>query len=350
MVAGGNAGGLDGGLCCGKGRCAPIPACTTSAPCQFTAPVQTVTEPLTAPTCRTTALTRPRFDDGAPVRYPSAGFTRAVCRFVPPGRGKPLVVFLHGASGDASDVYNSTSLRSKASTFDLTGDGTLGFVLLAHQGLNTGANLFDNGPATRHEVEFRDPASPSTNPDVASLDALIDDAVTTLGVNPKRLFVMGWSNGFMFAQQYGRARRSTPTPGGNRVAAIAGFEGPEPYSMPRGGSACDARPLPAVALPVFMVQRDCSVVACDAAQRASNPAAPLSTVDWFRELSALSAPAPVTLRIITMQGRETPGCAATCGQLVALQNHVRWPDGVADGSGVDHERSMLEFLRQHPLP
>jgi len=33
-----------------------------------------------------------------------------------------------------------------------------------------------------------------------------------------------------------------------------------------------------------------------------------------------------------------------------LLNHVRWPDGVADRSGLDHEPELLDFLRAHPLP
>ncbi len=30
-------------------------------------------------------------------------------------------------------------------------------------------------------------------------------------------------------------------------------------------------------------------------------------------------------------------------------NHLRWPNGVDDGSGIDHEPAFLDSLRSHPL-
>jgi len=47
--------------------------------------------------------------------------------------------------------------------------------------------------------------------------------------------------------------------------------------------------------------------------------------------------------------RGASAIAGFCGPNRALLNHARWPDGVADGSGVDHEPRMLDFLRDHPL-
>ena len=42
-------------------------------------------------------------------------------------------------------------------------------------------------------------------------------------------------------------------------------------------------------------------------------------------------------------------CDRFCLKAGALLQHVQWPDGVADRSGVDHEPDMLAFLRDHPL-
>ena len=41
-------------------------------------------------------------------------------------------------------------------------------------------------------------------------------------------------------------------------------------------------------------------------------------------------------------------CKPTCDYNVAILNHARWPDGVADG-GTDWEDNMLDFLRVNPL-
>ena len=48
-------------------------------------------------------------------------------------------------------------------------------------------------------------------------------------------------------------------------------------------------------------------------------------------------------------GTETPLCTIgpMCPMSAALLDHVRWPDGVADESGIDHESFMLDFLRTH---
>lgn len=56
--------------------------------------------------------------------------------------------------------------------------------------------------------------------------------------------------------------------------------------------------------------------------------------------------------IVDGLGRRAEGCtpALLCLPAVAALNHLRWPDGVADRSDIDHEPRMLDFLRRHPLP
>lgn len=54
--------------------------------------------------------------------------------------------------------------------------------------------------------------------------------------------------------------------------------------------------------------------------------------------------------IVNGVGRETTTRADPCEYRIALVNHVRWPDGVADRSGIDHEPRILGSLRDHPLP
>jgi poly(3-hydroxybutyrate) depolymerase len=71
--------------------------------------------------------------------------------------------------------------------------------------------------------------SPSTNPDIARVDALIDTVVGQGMVDSRRIYVMGWSNGGFFAQLYVLARHATATPDGQRVAAAAVFAAANPF-------------------------------------------------------------------------------------------------------------------------
>jgi hypothetical protein len=55
-------------------------------------------------------------------------------------------------------------------------------------------------------------------------------------------------------------------------------------------------------------------------------------------------------RKLSVNGQGVPNCAAAalCAFEVALLNHSRWPDGINDGSGNDHEPDMLDFMKTHP--
>src|SRR5262249_25501317 len=118
-----------------RGMCGAIPACSTAFPCS-TSSGAPLTASITLPTCRTSSARRPVFDDGPPLLWAdtASGEQRAACVYTPSGAGatslRPLVVFLPGAYGSADGVYDDTSLRAKAPTFDLSKDAARpGFVL-----------------------------------------------------------------------------------------------------------------------------------------------------------------------------------------------------------------------------
>jgi hypothetical protein len=35
--------------------------------------------------------------------------------------------------------------------------------------------------------------------------------------------------------------------------------------------------------------------------------------------------------------------------LIALLNHLHWPDGIDDGGGLDHEPDLRDFLKNNPM-
>jgi len=346
------------------GATEPLPLCTAADPCvelPSTDDRDEIVEAWDAPTCTTTDPDRPAFDDGPAAQWTDTdGVVRSSCLFAPDGAGpdsrRPLVVFLHGAFGSADNLYDATSLRSKAPDFDLSGDSSRpGFVLLSVQGRNLHWPTADPRDGAHHDTFHRDLAAPSGNPDVANLDRLIDGLVADGVADPERIFVTGWSNGGFFAQLYAIARHETATPGGNQVAAAAVYSAADPFHGARHGEdpSCRLDPYPTSDVPLFVVGRACDLVACDAAQATDLeddgvPLAPGFVVEtWIDDLEAQVANPNVDRRIVNGFGATVDVCTgpALCGPAIATLSHVRWPDGVADGSGVDHEEDMLDFLR-----
>jgi len=347
------------------GAVEPLLACSASAPCTRLPSMddrESVEVETEVPSCATSAEDRPGFDDGpAAVRTDADGIDRHTCVFVPDGASSasplPLLLFMHGAYGSADDVYDATSLRSKAEGFDLSGDPARpGFVLLSVQGRNLHWPTADPRDGAHHDVFHRDLAAPSANPDVHNLDLLIDALVEQGAVDPERVYVAGWSNGGFFAQLYAIARHEQPTPGGNLVAAAAVFSAADPFHEARAGQepSCRLDPYPTSTVPIMVVSQACDLVACDEAQaedlEASGvPVAPGFVVEtWMEDLASLVGDHDASWRIVDGFGQPAEACTgpALCGPAIATLGHVRWPDGIADGSGIDHEADMLAFLRQ----
>jgi hypothetical protein len=314
-----------------------------------------------------------------------AGFTRYACVGRPAGASpsspRPLVLWFH-PGGLGADNLSETQLPGRYASFDLGGPNPdagptgAGFFLVAIQGRNLRFPTLANRDGRHHDFYFRDLASPSTNPDVAYADALVDDLVATGNVDPRRIYVMGWSNGAFFGQLYALARHATPTPGGSYVAAASVFSAGNPFEEVRwdvfagtprvGPTSCQVAP-PAVTVPIQMVYRTCdAAVAVSAEQAACFETEPgYTTVDWLGS----AATAGLTITPLMLAGRERGNTDATAGTVttfggtcpvscplpltvacVCLQNHLLWPDGAYDNNstGLDRELDMLQFLKAHP--
>jgi poly(3-hydroxybutyrate) depolymerase len=351
---------------------APLAVCTKTSPCTRPAPelgVAAITDPGFVPTCRTSEPGRPLYGDGAPIhRVDGDGIDRYACLYQPPGATanakRPLVVFLHGGgSGNAGNVYDFTSLRTKAVSYVLGDDvARPGFFLLSIQGRNLHYPTFNDRDGHHHDFYYRDLRSPSSNPDIANLDRHIDDLVAAGLVDPRRIYVMGWSNGGFFGQMYAIARHATPTPGGNRVAAVAPYTAADPFNNTSREQApsYQLNPYPASTVPIMLVSRSCDIVVCNQAQ-ADSFASGFGTVtepghiveQWVLQDLPIKVKNPnAQWRIVSGIGQQTGACtpSSICTPAIGLINHMRWPDGVADGSGIDHEPAMLDFLRANPLP
>lgn len=365
---GSDAGG-DGDYACDPavGLSDPLAVCSEASPCTrliVSAGSTPITTPSDVPTCVASAE-RGGYDDGAPQTWIDAdGNTRYACVYVPPTASAsarvPLVVFWHGAGSHADDAYTGTSLRGRAPSYDLSGDAArAGFALVSIQGRNLHWPTLDPRDGPHHDQFHRDLAAPSSNRDIALGDTIIDEMVAGGTIDPSRIYVMGWSNGGFFAQLYAIARHDTATPGGNRVAAASVYTAADPFRSPRDADAgrCDLSPVPTTSVPIHIVSRSCDIIACDDAQVADlvsqGYVAPpgVSVRTWSERLVSELHDPNTAWQIVTGTGMDTTTCtgALACGEAVATLNHVRWPDGVADRSGIDHEPLMLDFLRDHPL-
>jgi poly(3-hydroxybutyrate) depolymerase len=355
----------------------PMVTCSTEDPCKRLLPTYTgiteITDPVPAASkvvCKTTSIGlskgRPVYDDGPPRSWKDAdGLTRHWCEHRPPATStsskRPLVIYIHGSGGMAHTVYDTTSLRTKAIQYDLSGDPARpGFVLVATQGRHLHWPSESPQDGTKHDTYHRHAATPSTNRDVAFVDHIVDTLASEGVIDTRRIYISGWSNGGRFSAIYGVARHTTPTPAGHRVAAIAPYSSGDPYEDIKDGQtpSCKLAAYPTTTVPFFLISRTCDAVACDAEQDKAFKAAGYHPTpgniagDWIQTLKTTMQDPNVTWQLVSGIGTVATQCtsAAVCTMSIATLNHMRWPDGVADKSGKDHEPKMLDFLRQHPLP
>lgn len=365
-----------------------VEACTLTNKCTRLARelsdqgITEITEPSVMPNCSTfNSPDHSIYDDGpASTVTDIDGITRYYCSFRPASAvDTPLVIFMHpGGQGNAADVYRFTNLRKKAIDYPLA-QGVQGFTLVSIQGRNVHYPTVDPRDGNHHDFYFRDSGSPSKNPDIANVDAIIDKMVAEGGIDATRIYMVGWSNGALFSHMYSIARHETATPGGNNIAASATFSGGDPFDAIdiEGGDSqsCKLDPYPQSNVPQFTVRRNCdAAVACNDTQQTWFQTPPgHNTTQWLdrgAQLSGLSI-----LTSITIDGRGvlvgSNSCATNkhqctdvygasiapecqliqptydldkCANTGGILNHARWPDGTRDNSGNDYEVDMLDFL------
>jgi poly(3-hydroxybutyrate) depolymerase len=347
----------------------PLQVCSQADPCTNAiifsngqvSTNQTVTTASDAPTCAGGSI-----DDGLPLTWTDAGgVMRYTCLFKPASISptfptRPLLLFFHGTGGYASDVYNYTAIRVKAINYDLTGDlNRPGFILAAVQGRNLHWPAI-HPPGRHHDYYYRNMGSPSSNPDVAHVDHLIDTLVEQGIVDPQRIYTMGWSNGATFAQFYAIARHATATPGGNHIAAAAAYAFADPFNdISRNQTpSCKLNPYPISSVPLYLINRTCdALTACNAAQETAFNLPPgYSAEDWVAQLQeslVMNDPTVTFQRIDSSTNAAIPdACQAVppCDSTTGTSNHLLWPNGLLYGSGTDWEPEMLNFLKSHPHP
>ncbi|HKD70213.1 MAG TPA: PHB depolymerase family esterase [Candidatus Binataceae bacterium] len=289
----------------------------------------------------------------------SNGTDRYACMYEPHAKANegalPLVVYLH-PSLFGTETLHLTNLLHYQESMSLEANGKPGFIVLEPSGRKTThfypfpdqkgvgwdnwyRQLNPAGDVTIDDTKYKQ------NVDAAAIDHFIAEVESTGRVDPKRVYVMGWSNGSAMAYLYALNR-----PG---IAAIAVYSAPDPF-----GAFDD----PCPQQPVVNPPRD------DAEIQIFNPGLSNLHIHNNCDVTGLcpncerltsqlrAAGVSVSDVIVNSLLVEVSGCKATCGTnplgdpdatknplgwSLGLANHSRWP--------LTWTRRMLEFLRDHPL-
>jgi hypothetical protein len=290
------------------------------------------------------------------------GTPRSACLYEPSSASTanplPLVVYLHPSLFTADTIPFATNLLTLLSSANVSDDASRpGFILLAPEGRAT-THFYpspdDQGTGWDNWYRQLDPKGRTRvvqgvtyqqNVDAAAIDHFIAEEVATGKVDPRRIYVTGWSNGAAMGYLYGLNRQN--------VAALAVYSAPNPFQAfndpcpqtpvtraPRGDSQVrvfNRR------VPTYHIHNNCDIAGiCPNGELLRSELLPLRI--------------PVTDVIIDSTQQRVQACLDACGTnpdgymnpaddplgfTLGTQNHTRWPSLWT--------QDMLDFFRQHPL-
>lgn len=264
-----------------------------------------------------------------------SGEARRACLITPPnapaGVPLPLLVWLH-PSLFPQDSIVLTGIIEQMGRADLTGDpARRGFALLLPAGRDTEHFYpFPDNRGLGWDNWYRnfERGTPALNVDVATIDHFIAAAKAATPVDPKRVYLSGWSNGAAMAQLY-----ALNTPG---IAAAAVYSSPDPYRDIK--DPCAQAPFATQLTPLMDIHNACDILGiCQTGAKFHE--------DLGKRYPSLKQK-PV---IINSLLQPVQSCAALCanqaivpgGLSIGTLNHLRWP--------VNQNDEIFAFLREHPL-
>jgi pimeloyl-ACP methyl ester carboxylesterase len=290
----------------------------------------------------------------------SDGNTRVACLYEPASASAanplPLLVYIHPSLFTADTVSVATNILDYLDTGNLSGDPARpGFIVVAPEGRST-THFYpmpdDQGPGwdnwyrqlERHgRSVVVDGVTYPQNVDAATIDHFIDQEVATGKVDPKRVYVTGWSNGAAMGFLYALNRR--------RIAAAALYTAPNPFEA--FNDPCPQLPVRRRArsngeirvfnrrVPFEHVHNACDIAGiCPNGELLVTQMLPLRArladviIDGSQNLVLACDPACGTNPDADMNPADNP-----LGFTEGSVNHTRWPN--------DWTETMLAFLRQY---
>lgn len=304
----------------------PLEVCSLTNSCQNGTQQWTVSSDL--PSC---------FQDGAAFNFRDASSElRYYCRYKPivGGSKKPLIIWLHGGSGSAENLYKATQLRAKAERDQ--------FHIVALQSRNLKLNIARLSDGHHFDTWQWDFAADTKNGDIQALDQLIDLLVQQGDVDTSRIYLMGWSEGGMLAQLYGLIRHHTASVYGHKVAAVVVYSGSSPFHRKyENNTECTPDLKFQSQLPISSYSRTCDVVTCNKQQETDlwskgSFADVIDMQSWKDILKNGISNNNVVHTLLDKDGNVAGACAQTCSLTSATLNHLTWP--------LSFEEQMLTYL------
>jgi len=287
-------------------------------------PIQTAKPVTVPPVCK----------QGKRLSFDQDGIHRYACLNLPPqaqtnppaGAKWPLLIYLHGSRTMPDSLYlEGKNLFALHDQYQLSRDPAVkGFIILAPEGRRATpwpASDFQTGTGFHWDEWYRNSAE---NLDAEAVDHFLDEVIATGKVDPRQIYVFGWSNGAYMSALYGIWRS-------DRIAAIGQYAGGNPWSRP----PCPVNFTYTRKVPLFLMRN-----LCDAAVPCS------TTSDWITTLKQEDW--PFEYRSLALKGNAAPAdsaCvpAAQCSTKRGAYEHIRWPQTAVLSQ-------MLDFLKQHALP
>lgn len=286
-----------------------------------TPPIETVTPTTIRPFCK----------QGRVLSFDQAGVRRYACLNLPPqmksppaGAKWPLLIYLHGSLTTPASLYlEGAALFALHRDYPLSTDPAVrGFIMLSPEGRRAtpyASTGFETGTGFHWDEWYR---NPTENLDAQAIDHFLDEVVATGRVDPRQIYVFGWSNGAYMSALYGNWRSG-------RIAAIGQYAGADPWSR----EPCPVLFTPTREVPLFLMRNLCdALVDC------------ATTSSWIELLDHQDWPfAYRSLGLLGYAVGADRACAASCPERRGILEHVRWPQRPV-------LVEMLAFLSQHPLP
>jgi predicted esterase len=121
------------------------------------------------------------------------GTSRAVSLYRPSSLGSspPLLITFHGTNDDATYMISASYAKDLADA--------KGVIVASPSARTMTTGDWDNHVAGDRYWETAPSVSPKTNPDLLLVAAIIEEAVKAYGVDPKRVYTLGHSNGAFFS-------------------------------------------------------------------------------------------------------------------------------------------------------
>jgi len=323
------------------------------------------------------ALTNPMLCLGGGKRLPdwqdAAGTTRQACIYEPASSSKPLplVFWLQGSMLPSTVQLPVTNVLSSQDTADLTGDPERkGFILVELAGRitnhfypvpnNTGTSGWDNWDRQLYPGAGARTVNGKTYPmnlDAAAIDHYIEQALASGKVDPKRIYMMGWSNGAAMSILYAMNRPL--------IAAAAVYSSPNPYDalsddcgqVPVAGAPRNDTEVQVFnpTVPIFHIINDCDIYSiCPGGVALKDTLASTGTAALrFQIINLGQSPVSTCMAACGTNPRGTDysdltgnldlvngGLPSLLGVLPGIPNHLRWP--------FNWTEEYFTFLREHP--